>query len=246
MDEERILTGRFRDLSERAERCCCRTTSEFLTPAEQALLTSLHLPGASLSGGFDNAERKIAVFTGEWCGEEEETPIVCLRISPRSQKYADKLTHRDILGSVLALGVRRDVTGDIILHENTAYLMCLRTISDFIREELKKVRHTDVDVDIADAPPAEAVALPEKTRIVISSERLDAIVAAAFKLSRSETQTLFEAEKIALGGKIVTSFTGAPKPGAIISVRGFGRLIYEGLTGETKKGRLSAEVRICR
>lgn len=244
MESDKILTGRLTDLYQRAEKCCCRTYSEFLTLAEQETLDALHLPNTALEGGFADAERKIAVFTGEYCYEEEPLPIRCVRIAPRSQKYADALSHRDILGSVLALGIRREVTGDIILYENVGYIFCLESISGFLISELTKVRHTDVDCSVVEAPPEASVALPELSRIVVTSERLDSIVAAAFKLSRSEAQTLFETEKVSLGGRVVTGFTAAPKPGAIISVRGHGRLKYEGISGETKKGRLTAQVRI--
>lgn len=244
MDDEKLLIGRMSDLYDRADKYCGYTYSDFLTLAEQDTLLSLHLRGVSLWGGYDGAERKIAVFRGADCMYEEDPPLVWLKIEPRMQKYADALTHRDILGSLLALGIRREVTGDIILYENVAYLCCEDSISAFIASEFKRARHTDLDITTVDAPPEASVALPEISRIVITSERLDSIVSAVYKLSRSESQNLFEAEKISVGGKVVTSFTHAPKPGSIISVRGHGRLIYEGISGETKKGRLTAEVRI--
>lgn len=244
MDDEKLLTGRLYDLYDRAEDHCMITYSEFLTLAEQETLRGLHLPGVTLEGGYENAERRIAVFRGSDCFYDEPLPLVCVRIAPRSEKYADQLTHRDILGSVLGLGIRREVTGDIILYENVAYLFCLESIADFLISELKKARHTDVDCSRTDAPPEASTALPDLSRIVVTSERLDSIVAAVWHISRSEAQTLFETERVSLGGRVVTGYTQAPAGHTIVSVRGYGRFIYEGIAGETKKGRLSADVRI--
>lgn len=198
----------------------------------------------TLDGGTECAERRIAVFSGKDCCYEEPSPIVCVRIRPVSSKYAEDLSHRDFLGSLIGLGIRREVLGDIIVHEKTGYLFCLDVISDFVCRELTKVRHTDVECCVIDAPPENSVSLPPVSRIVVSSERLDAIVSAVFKISRSESQKLFSLCRVYVNGKNIESFTGAPASNDIISVRGLGRFIYEGIEYETKKGRLSSSVRI--
>lgn len=247
MSDERIFSGRINDLAQRAQARGCHTYSEFLTLSEQDDVSKMKFDAElSFFGGFDGAERRIACFRGEGCVYDETPPVVCVKVAPVAQKFADDLTHRDFLGSLMGLGIRREVLGDIILHENRGYVFCLDSVAEHICAEMKKVRHTDVKCAVVDEPPTDAVALPEITRTVVQSERLDAIVAAVFKLSRGASQELIELERVFVNGKPVTSATYTPKQGQIISVRGSGRFIYEGVGGETRKGRLGIQVRVYR
>lgn len=52
-----------------------------------------------LDGGYSEAERRAAVFGGE------RAPICCLEIAPAAPKFAEELTHRDYLGSLMGLGL---------------------------------------------------------------------------------------------------------------------------------------------
>ena len=110
----RQLKKRFEELEDRAETRGYAVYSDFLTLAEQDVLLSA-VPCAELIGGYIAAERKIACF-GESYGAEP--PCVWIKIAPRQQKFADKLTHRDFLGSLLGLGIKRELLGDIILEED--------------------------------------------------------------------------------------------------------------------------------
>ncbi len=233
------LKKRFSELASRAESWGCAVYSDFLTLAEQDVLTEMHLP-VELVGGCERAERRIAVF-GESRGAPPPTVWLC--IEPIAQKFADTLTHRDFLGSTVGLGLHREVLGDIIICENCGYLYCLDSIAPFIEENLTQVKHTAVRVKQVDAPPDAGLALPDRTSFVVSSERLDGVVAAVFDLSRAESQRLFEHEQVFVNSRSAKKLTAEPKAGDIVSVRGHGRFIYEGIERETKKGRLRVAVR---
>ncbi len=234
------LKKRFVELSARAESGGYAVYSDFLNLAEQDVLSEMHLP-VELVGGYDTAERRIAVFGESWGAPP---PAVWLFIEPVAQKFADALTHRDFLGSVVGLGLHREVLGDIIIHENCGYLYCLESIAPFIAENLTQVKHTTVRVSEVEAPPAVSLTLPDKTSFVVSSERLDGVVAAVFDLSRSESQRLFEHELVFVNSRSARKLTTEPRPGDIVSVRGHGRFVYEGIERETKKGRLRVAVRV--
>ena len=135
MDEQ--LRKRFTELFERAERTGVPQSTKFLTAAEQSELISTRLPCA-LFGGYEGAERRVAVFG------EGEPDVVCLRIAPVSRRFSDTLTHRDFLGSLMALGLSREVLGDIVVSDNEGYLFCLAGIADFISENLTEVKRTAV------------------------------------------------------------------------------------------------------
>jgi len=245
-NDELKLKNRFEELASRCSDRGCYSYSEFLTSAEQDALCHLRLTVPfTLEGGYPAAERKLAVFgSQELCGYEEATPICSLSIEPTSPKFADELTHRDFLGSLMGLGIRREILGDIIISENRGCLFCLDSIADYIIESLTQVKHTAVAVSRTVAPPLSAMQLPEMTALVVASERLDAVIAAVYKLSRSESQHLFEQKKVFVNSRTEESVSFTLDAGDMVSVRGFGRFIYEGTEKETRKGRLLINVRI--
>ncbi len=245
MENETLFINRMKELSARAWGRGSWVFSEFLTLAEQDTLLRLRLDCPfSLFGGLASSERKIVCFgSEELCGYVEAPPVQCVRIEPVQQKFADPLTHRDFLGSLMALGLRREVLGDIEIVDNVGYLFCLDSVSGFIRENLTSVRHTTVRCAPSE-PPEKLSSPPPLAELVVASERLDAAVAAVFRLSRSEAQELIEKEQVFLSGRLAKSTSAALTPGTIVSVRHYGRFLYEGIARETKKGRLRVQVRI--
>lgn len=245
MNEE-MLKKRLVELSIRADARASWMYTEFLTLAEQDCLSRLRLASPyTLMGGGDNSERYIAAFgSEEICGYEPVTPVCCIEIAPIAQKFADELSHRDFLGSLIALGIRREVLGDIVVHENNAYVYCLESISHYIIEQLIQVRHTRVSVCRVEAIPSAMMTIPDLSTIIVSSERLDALVAGVYKLSRSESSRLFEHERVFINSRAVKNPSSLPESGDIVSVRGLGRFKYEGISYQTRKGRLCVGLRI--
>jgi len=236
----RQLKKRFVELYDRAETRGYAVYSDFLTLSEQDILLST-VTTVELIGGYAAAERKIACF-GESYGAEP--PCVWLKIEPRQQKFADKLTHRDFLGSLLGLGIKRELLGDIIVYENCGYLYCLESISGFITDSLTSVKRTSVECKTVDAPPENSTGLPEESVMTVASARLDALISEVFNLSRSQSAELFAAELVFVNSRTARKPAAEPNEGDMISVRGKGRFIYVGSLGETKKGRLRVSVRV--
>ena len=243
--EEALLIKRFKELENRSYNRGVYEYSDFLNMYEQDLLFKNIKTTFSLFGGYETAERQIAVF-----GSEDELgcapiyPVCCILVSPLMQKFADDLTHRDFLGSVLGLGIKRETIGDIIIKNNTGYIFCLSSVADFIIDNLKKVRHTSVKCEKVTETPEEVK--PEATEkfIIVASERLDVIIAEIYNLSRSESNTLFTSKKVFINGKLTENNSQKIKAGDTISVRGYGRFNWLGTSGETKKGRLKATVEV--
>lgn len=246
MDDLQQVKKRLEELAGRSAGRGAYVSSEFLTPAEQALLVSLRLPAPyTLEGGYPQAERRIAWFGDSYtCGWEQDPPLMWLEIAPKSAKFAEDLTHRDFLGALMHLGLRREVLGDLLLQDGKAWLCCLDTVGDYICRQLDTVRRTAVAVSPCSAPPEKALPHPKELEIVVSSPRLDALVAAVYRLSRSESQVLFDKELVFVNSLPARSPGFDAKPGDLISVRGHGRFYYDGIDRETKKGRLRANVRV--
>ena len=159
-----------------------------------------------------------------------------------SQKFAEKLSHRDILGSLMGLGIERDKLGDIILKNNEAYLVAHEDIAPYITRELIKVRRTDVRCEIVGSVPSDVGYSTEQRSIQIAGERLDAVIAKLFSLSREAAQALFKRSLVFADGKLIESSSYQPKKDEIISVRGYGRFIYLSYETTSKKGKLNARV----
>jgi len=203
-----------------------------------SLLPALPPVGWTLFGGADGCERQMVRFGREEdLGYEEPFPILCLKISPLSAKFAEPLTHRDYLGALMALGIERETMGDIVVKPEGAYLFCEERIAPFIAQNFTQARHTSLSCAYAEAPPAGKLFVTEKRMVQVSSQRLDALIAHLYQMSRSDAQRLFPAGKVYVSGKLCESPGHTPKAGDVISVRGFGRFSYGGVESLSKKGK---------
>ncbi len=240
-NEDAVFVSRLYDLAENACATGKYRFTGFLGLHEQNLLlkerSALEYAGLMLWGGQDDCERRIARFGDETiCGYEAPFPITLLQLTPLSQKYADKLTHRDVLGALMGLGIERSVVGDIYLHENIGYCYVLSHMADMILNELSAAKHTPLQCEVIETlPQGVGTALRQET-FLVASERLDCIVAAVFSLSRETAAELFRHEKVFVNGRTVQGSRTAEQ-NAIISVRGFGRFRYEGVESISRKGK---------
>ena len=247
-EENDLLQRRFAELARRADSHSVFTFTDFLGLAEQSVLRSCKrdLPGVDITlfGGACGCERVICRFgSEEELGYSESFPIVCIKAQPKSRKFAEFLTHRDYLGSIMNLGIERETLGDIIITEDATYIFALTGIADYIMSSLTRVKHTDLLLSLTD-PPTEALYRTEERRIQISSERLDAVIARVFSLSRDDAQGLFAKRLVFADGRELSSVSYVPKDGEVISVRGYGRFIYRGQIGLTRKGKLNVAIEV--
>lgn len=245
-DDEKLLKKRLTEKHERALSRGIAVYSDFLTMAEQDTLLSLGLfPAPELSGGYPGAERRVAVFgAGEDADITPPSPVKCVKISPLSAKFAEKLTHRDYLGALMSLGIKRETLGDIAVSGCDAYLFCLDNISGFICSELTEVRRTPVKCSVTEAPEELVNAQPEERETVVPSLRADALVAAVYRLSRGEAQELFTRGLVFLNSRLLENGAKTLSENDVVSVRGHGRFIFTGESRETKKGRIRAAVKV--
>lgn len=248
------LWARLDDLSAKAERGEV-AISAFLSPREckeaEAYLTRAGHAYA-LFGGYDDAERRRVYLLPSYMEPGEDTSLSALLneygytddialLSVKGSGYAS-LTHRSYLGSLLGLGIERDVLGDIVvLDENgrEAVLFCDGQIVPFLLREWQKVGNDTVKVTQTDL---SQVTLPTRRTApihdTVASARLDAVVAALCNLSRERARTVVES------GLIEVDFEREERPDfllcppCLLSVRSFGRYRVLSVSEQTKKGRL--------
>ena len=266
-DEERLLVSRATELFRRVEKNA--VASSFLTPREQrTVFEAVQSLGGRDSlfmwGGYLGAERRKAIFLPSWLREGVPCPyplfsrareehflsllsdygmtdilsdfIFALELS--GSGYA-AISHRDWLGSLLGLGLKRSVLGDICPLGPSATLFCEETAAQFICEELRKAGR--------DTVKAKAVSVGadfsyersyDEIVTTVQSPRLDGIIRALLNVSREEAQSI-----VSSGAADVNYYTKKEpdthlSKGDILSVRGFGKYIIDQAEGTTRRGRI--------
>ena len=247
-----LLKKRFLELADRSYRSDKFIFTDFLSMAEVSLLYSLEREigpkNMTLFGGIEDAERCVARFGNpDSFGYTEEFPICCIKVEPLihirplQQKFADDLSHRDILGSIMGLGIERSNLGDILINDNKAYVFCLERMAEYIIDNLSKVRHTSVKCSLTEEIPSNTADGVEMN-VQAHGERIDGLVSKIYGLSRSKSIDLFRQQKIFVNGRVCENNSYNLKENDMVSVRGSGRFKFLGVVGTTRKGNLNVKV----
>ena len=240
--EDRLLLSRVWDKYDQCQRRNIPTATSFLSPRERAmavaLLNTLGVRrGYQADGGYEGAERQILAFLPDWA-EDCQDQLRFLRAEFPKQEPAP--AHRDLLGSLMGLGITREKLGDILVGDHSADLVVAPTLADFLLENWISAGRTHIRVKAIDRwellVPEEHV---EEVRTTVSTLRLDALVAAAFPMSRSKAADLIRAGKVSLDHLPSEKPDRLLQEGSLITARGYGRVQLETINGETRKGRLS-------
>lgn len=250
-DEKELqqLKNRLAELAQKAYSRNIYTYTPFLGLAEQqafyAVEREVSYAGCAMEGGSPLCERKIIRFGDP--GYEEAYPIARIEVLPRAPKFAEKLTHRDFLGAVMNLGIERDMVGDIFVldgkqDKNGALFFCHETIADYIVGHLEQVRRTAVTCTRSQEELAVERAEPERVSLTVSSPRADGVIAKVCHLSRQDSQELFRMGRIFVNGIATENESLHLKEGDAVTVRGFGKFIFYGQSGVSKKGKERVEV----
>ena len=216
------------------------THSGFLTPAEQYSLKSLpHLrESLHLSGGGADCERQVAFFLPDYLTAEDFNPQDYIRAFQVQCRF-NPPSHRDILGSLLALGLARWSLGDIYTQGEAAWFFCLPSVSAHIQGSLERVgrggaRVWEIPLDQVPLPPR----LREPVAFTVSSPRLDALLAGTFGLSREKALGYVEGGLVSLHYSICLKPATLLHPGDVFSLQGYGKAALREIGGKTRKDRL--------
>lgn len=237
MTSDELLKKRCAELSLRARRAGIYTYTEFLTPAEQQDIGGVG--DFVLLGGYPEAQRRIAVFGS--ADFPPNPPLECIKIAPVNPRFAGALSHRDYLGALMNLGIKREMLGDIIVSHETAYLFCIKSVAGYITESLERVGSTSVAC-CAGELPEDAAPKPQRESVNVPSARLDAVAAAVWHSSRGQIAAMISAGSVMLNYRECTDSSAKLRPGDTVSARGLGKFSYAGGERTTKKGRLFIDI----
>ena len=246
MEMNDMMLRHLLDLCRKSEKTGTWQYSGFLAPAEQDdFLRSREAAGFSfrMEGGYENAEHRILAAGNEAEAGPPELPLCVIAVRPKSDKYAEELSHRDYLGAILGLGIDRSLIGDILVRDKRAWFFCLASAAELLISSLDQVRRTAVTAEITTADVPELRPRHAPQRLNVASERLDAVIAAFAGLSRGQADKLFAAGKVFVNSRMMTDRSRTLKEGDVISVRGVGKAVYDGIDHETKKSRYMVRLR---
>jgi len=251
MNTDMLLQAHLKDLANKSYQKNIYTFTNFLSASDLDLFYTIlpDIPAVpyEIFGGRENCDRVMIRFgSEETLGYDMPFPITILQAAPLIDKFSDELTHRDVLGALMNLGIEREMTGDILIKpsqksgiKNIAYIFCVSAIADYIINHLTKIKHTTIHCEVCpESALPDIQPVLEEFQCIVASNRIDAVRVSITKLSRSRTAELFREKKVFLNNRCCENNSYLLKPDDILSIRGYGKFIYKGCGHETRKGRI--------
>lgn len=239
--EERVLLAHILDKCKQSRQRNIPAATDFLSPAEQrAAQELLHAAaiheGYAFRGGYERAERKMLFFLPDW--QEEADASDAMAFLRAAWHESEHPTHRDLLGSLMALGVERETLGDILVSEGSADLIVSAGVAQYLLDNWTGAGRTALRLT---AIGADALRVPEQKvkeiRDTVATLRLDAVTAAGFSMSRGKAAELIAAGRVQKNYREVTKGDASVAQGDVISARGLGKFEVAEVGGLSKKGR---------
>lgn len=240
--DSKFLKERLYSLKEQSEKTGKPQFLGFLSEEEAVYAERLlgNENGFMLFGGYENACR---VYSGAFPytikPSENAFPISAITLTYRKQ---DILSHRDFLGAVMALGVKREAVGDILIEDGRAVVFCSDSVAKLILSELDKVGRVGVTAHSGFSGNLPHTANRVNESLTVSSLRLDCVVAAICNVSRNTANELILEKRVSVNSVPCEKPTKCVTIGDKITVRGTGKFTLFALDGETRKGRIKITI----
>ena len=188
-------------------------------------------------GGYDDAERTVAVFLPDYA-DVSDCALCVIRI--KIPAGGRKLTHRDYLGSLTGLGLKREMTGDILTVENGADIIVLEEVRDFILMNYSKAGRTSFEPTVVELAELH---IPETKTVMgrdtVASLRLDNVISSAFQLSRAKAADAIRAGIVFVNSMQCEKPDMQVEEGAKLVLRGKGKAYLREVGGKTRKDRIT-------
>ncbi|MDR1564224.1 MAG: hypothetical protein LBS74_04615 [Oscillospiraceae bacterium] len=239
--EYSLFKARIEDILSQAEGGGFPCFSGFLDEGQQAIALGLAFSIHSscklmLWGGFEAAERQmLGAFPPYLEPESASFPLTPVTLKFRR---SDTLSHRDFLGSLMGLGLKREAVGDILTEQGRAVLFLKEPLGAFVAESLCKVGRVGVEAALGASEP-----LPQGSGFAplsgtVSSLRLDCLVSLFAGCSRNQACELIRSGLVAVNGVQTEKTSQLILEASKLSIRGCGKFMIDEIGSPTKKGRL--------
>ena len=221
--------------------------SEFLTQEEQVLVRRLIERSArtggfsyAFCGGVEGSERRTLVLYEDEADVARRSGIRLLLIVPRGE---ESLSHRDVLGALMALGLAREAIGDIFPYKEGAAVALKGSLAPFVTENLRRVGRQSVEVFPLCLPEGYAIEKKtEETVVNVASLRLDGVAAELCRCSRASAAELIKEGLVQVDHEVCLQPDRKICAGQTLSLRGHGRFLLTDEQRRTKSGRIAVKV----
>lgn len=242
--DENLIPSKVND----AVRLCDNTSLPkfigFLRPEEAAIASSVAEKLCCrylFFGGYEDAERVFLGVFPDWCNDVEQLfPIIALTLNFRE---VDIITHRQILGTIMSLGVTRESVGDILIEKGRAVVFFTKEIAAYVKDQITKIGKVGVTVMQGFNLPLPGMQDFKFVTETIASTRLDCVIASLVKCSRKTAAEFIEGKLVLLNSFCTEKTTKTVVAGDKITVRGKGKFVIDSIDGPTKKDRLIINAR---
>lgn len=244
---ESLLQSRVEDALCLAQRRCIPSFLGFLDATEQQLarqfLACADADRFTFWGGYDDAERCIlGCFPEYMTADVDEFPLQRITFRYRAQR---SLSHRDVLGTLMSQGIKREAVGDILCADGLVVVFLRDEIAPYICEQITKIGGVGVRIELHSSEPLPQVHRYESMQDTIASPRLDAVVKVLLSTSREKAAQMIASGSVSVNHLLCDEVSETVSPDTVISVRGYGRFVVDRIGPPTKKGRLRLEARKC-
>lgn len=246
--DEKQFIDRVLDWMDRVENNYSVVTTYFLNPREVEILESLankrELQIFSTQDIAQTELTKIIIAPEFYQLDESDFDLALLEISYAKKFY--QLKHSQILGSFLGqTGIRRSEIGDIVLNEGRAQVFVSKYLLEIFQNNIEKIG--PAPVKFVEKTLEELIKTEDNSVIkviLVSSLRIDKIIASTFEISRNLAVNMLQLRKVKLNYLEIEKKDFPVEQGDLISVRGLGRIKVLKILGETKKGKQKIECEI--
>lgn len=236
-EEERFLAAHIADLQKAAERSGTPRFSAFLNEREQVVARCAVKGEPRFFGGYDGAMRAVCGFVdGTYAQELEPGDIFPVGAVTFSYRKNDVLTHREILGALMSLEIKRELLGDILTAEGYSVVFVHENAIDLV-SSVDKIGRVGVSAETGVTKPLPQQKI-QQMELTVSSLRLDCVVSAAVNTSRERSASLIKSGMVNADFSPCTDVSAQISENTILSVRGSGRYRLARISGETRKGKL--------
>lgn len=211
-------------------------------------LRKIKFENFQLYGGYEQAERKILIvfpdkYDNKMLEKNFHKIVKIVRIQLLEEEQG-KYSHRNYLGGIVKLGLKREKVGDIIVYQQGADVIALDDFADILRQQLPLLtRFQNSKVEIKEIQDLKKKDIKlEQVKIIVPSLRLDNFVSDLARTSRSKASQMIGQERVFVNGQIETKVSKQLKLKDVITIRGKGRFVIQEFAGTTRSGRIVVSV----
>lgn len=206
-------------------------------------LRKIRFNNYQLFGGYDESERKILIVYPEKYNEKMieknySKMLKIVRVELPEEEHG-KYSHRNYLGGIVKLGLKREKVGDILVSNDGADIIVVDDFADILKNELPSLtRFESSKIHVEELSNLRKKEIKiEEISIIVPSLRLDNIVSDLARTSRSKAAEIINQERVFVNGQNETKLSKQIKLNDVITIRGKGRFIIKEFTGTTRSGR---------